>query len=206
LTANAQIAEVATGTSIFLTDLSSRLPQSVQLHGFDISADQFPQSLPPNVHLHIHDAKLPWPAMWHGCFDVVHGRLLVCAMKTMDDWMMVARNVLQLLKPGGRIQWCEGNFIQLIGPSGVMRQTEHASIKGTQSITSEVFKPLREQLQLGWSTLPGTLRDLGCSSIIQDTVSSDRYVMFRENCTLVEIGVCESIHPNIKLLTMLSYK
>jgi hypothetical protein len=165
----------------------------VQLHGFDISADQFPPSLPQNVHLHMHDAKQPWPAEWHGRFDAVHVRLLVCAMETTDNWITVARNVLQLLKPGGHVQWCEGNFTQLIGPSGVMRKTQHAAITGTQEITSEIFTPLREQLQLGWSTLPGVLRDLGCSNIIQDTVSSDRNMKFRESSTLVELGVCGSL-------------
>ena len=50
---NIKIADVGTGTGIWLLDLSESLPASVQLHGFDVNLSQVPpkQWLPPNVSM-----------------------------------------------------------------------------------------------------------------------------------------------------------
>ncbi|KAF5979421.1 methyltransferase [Fusarium coicis] len=47
-----KIAEVGTGTGIWLFDLAQELPDTVCLHGYDISATQFPSKelWPPNVN------------------------------------------------------------------------------------------------------------------------------------------------------------
>ena len=54
------IADVGTGTGIWLLDLAESLPQSTELWGFDIDLSQTPprEWLPENVHmeqLDIHD-------------------------------------------------------------------------------------------------------------------------------------------------------
>ena len=57
-------------------ELSDQLPPSAQLHGFDISALQYPSKywLPTNISLRVHDA---FPKAFHGHYDVVHVVLFV---------------------------------------------------------------------------------------------------------------------------------
>ena len=54
------VADIGTGTGIWLLDLAEELPKSVQLDGFDLNLSQCPpkQWLPENVTMHnlnIHD-------------------------------------------------------------------------------------------------------------------------------------------------------
>ncbi|UKZ73017.1 hypothetical protein TrVFT333_000656 [Trichoderma virens FT-333] len=42
ITPDTKIAEIGTGTGIWLLDVSSQVPPTVQLNGFDISEEQFP--------------------------------------------------------------------------------------------------------------------------------------------------------------------
>jgi len=175
-----KVADIATGTGIFLLDLAKILPAASELHGFDISPAQFPQAdVPANIQFHLADAKKPFPSEFHEKFDVVHLRLLIPAMSG-DDWETVTQNVCMLLKPGGAIQWTEGNFTQL-----------YPALRGSSdpSCTSERLSAyVRTWLDLpgfgwwerlaasssGWSLLPRIFRDMGLQSVEDDVVSSDR--------------------------------
>lgn len=81
-----KVADVATGTGIWLTELSKHLPASAQLDGFDLSADQFahPKCLPANVRLQICDATKNPPESLIGVYDIVHVRLLLAAIEGDD--------------------------------------------------------------------------------------------------------------------------
>lgn len=48
--------------------------------------------------------KKPFPAEIHGKYDLVHVRMLVAAMLP-EEWEPAVRNLTQLLKPGGFLQW-----------------------------------------------------------------------------------------------------
>ncbi len=74
-----------TSYSIWLTDLASRLPQSVRLEGLDVSFDATPppQWLPGNVTLREWDLKYEPPEDLIGSYDVVHIRNF--ALVLMDD-------------------------------------------------------------------------------------------------------------------------
>ena len=91
-----------------LTDLAKSLPSTCQFDGFDFSPDQFPpeKDLPNNVKLHIADAKVPMDTKFHRSFDVVIIRYLNAGMRP-EDWMTVTRNIYDILKPKGWIQWIE---------------------------------------------------------------------------------------------------
>ncbi|KAI0487359.1 hypothetical protein F4859DRAFT_509927 [Xylaria cf. heliscus] len=69
---------------IWLAELSDALPENSQLHGFDISRDQYPPKewLPKNVSLHEHDAFKPFPAQFLGTFDVVNLRFFITLLNT----------------------------------------------------------------------------------------------------------------------------
>ena len=68
-----RIADLATGTGIWLCELAPAYPQA-ELHGFDISDKMFPsqESIPSNVKLHTADIKKSFDQAWLGYFDVVN--------------------------------------------------------------------------------------------------------------------------------------
>ena len=107
LPASPRIAELATGTAIWLRELASAHADA-ECHGFDISDAMFPgpETLPANVVLHTTDIKQPLSSRWEGYFDVVHVRLIMAAMR-VEDWGVVVRHAAALLKPGGWLQWYE---------------------------------------------------------------------------------------------------
>ncbi|KAI4253280.1 MAG: hypothetical protein LQ352_003777 [Teloschistes flavicans] len=111
------VADVATGTGVWLRQLADdpTVPRPVQgqessFVGFDISRQQFPaaESLPPHVKFVVHDMVEAFPAEYHQRFDLVNVRLVSYAIKG-SDLDRVVRNITQLLKPGGYLQWQEAD-------------------------------------------------------------------------------------------------
>ncbi|KAI0419308.1 S-adenosyl-L-methionine-dependent methyltransferase [Xylaria grammica] len=101
-----RIADVATGTGIWLTDMSTRLPPTTQLDGLDISLKSTPpgQWLPPNVTFRLWDVKQAVPEDLVEKYDVVHVRLLIFVLRD-DEIPVVLQNIMSLIKPGGYLQW-----------------------------------------------------------------------------------------------------
>lgn len=93
-----RIADVATGTSVWLLDVAKTLPKETQLYGFDISAAQFPalEARPSNVSLSEHSVTKPFPTEYHGTFDLVAVRFITAGLRG-DDWDAAVRNVEALL-------------------------------------------------------------------------------------------------------------
>ncbi|TVY84819.1 N-methyltransferase tcpN [Lachnellula suecica] len=107
--ANCKIADLGTGTGIWLLDLAQQVPDSTQLYGFDISDSQYPheEHLPRNVHLSVLDHLSPNPPIeLQGIFDVVHLRLFLGNVPGGDPTGFL-KHALKLLRPGGYIQWDE---------------------------------------------------------------------------------------------------
>ena len=131
-----------------------------------------------NVNLSIANAKEPLPAELHGVYDVVHIRFLIAGMEP-DDWEPVLRNVLQLLKPGGAIQWVEPAMSQVQHLRG-----EPNSMTATMTRLSLMFRsgPLQHRFSQGWSTLPAIMQQCGLR-VETDVVSSDRVVETRRALT-----------------------
>ncbi|KAJ5948605.1 hypothetical protein N7454_001912 [Penicillium verhagenii] len=103
------VADIATGTGIWLKDVSKVLePESlgsVYYHGFDISSQQFPKKR-ENIQFSIHDITKPFPEEHWGRYDLVHVRLLIAAIDESDYRSAIA-NINAILKPGGFLQWEE---------------------------------------------------------------------------------------------------
>ncbi|EAW12432.1 class I SAM-dependent methyltransferase [Aspergillus clavatus NRRL 1] len=106
----ARIADVATGTAIWLFDVARDFP-GASLHGLDVSLDSAPsvEWLPRNVTLRKWDIFDDAPPELIGAYDVVHLRFFMLVVRDSDP-APVIRNVSQLLKPGGWIQWDEFNY------------------------------------------------------------------------------------------------
>ena|SRR5579871_1856351 len=196
---NPKIADVATGTGIFLLDLAKTLPTASEFHGFDISSEQFPKThMPANVQFHIADAKNPFSPEFHEKFDVVHLRLLIAGISG-DDWKTVTQNVCMLLKPGGAIQWTEGDFAQLYPALRGSSNPRHTSARLNTYVRTWLDLPgfaWRERLAAspsGWSSIPHIFRDLGFQDVEDDVVSSDRLgEEGRRLGTQIEMGVYAS--------------
>ena len=97
-------------SSTWLTKLSTSLPRSARLHGFDISSAQFPSAvhLPSNVRLHVLDVMAPIPDHWQGVFDVVHVRLLQAGV--FNDLKSVVGKLAGLLSVSHSIVAWMGSF------------------------------------------------------------------------------------------------
>ncbi|KAI1126419.1 S-adenosyl-L-methionine-dependent methyltransferase [Nemania abortiva] len=111
---NLQIADVGTGTGIWLLDLAARLPTTIQLQGLDISfAATVPKPmLPSNVTLHQWNVKDPVPATLIDRYDVLHIRHFMFVLLD-DEVSAVLARLVQMLKPGGFLQWGEHDLTAL---------------------------------------------------------------------------------------------
>ncbi|QKX57692.1 uncharacterized protein TRUGW13939_04810 [Talaromyces rugulosus] len=106
--ANLRIADVGTGTAVWLTELASCLPDTVKFEGLDVSMAAAPpaQWLPANVILRHWDIKEPVPSELLGAYDVVHVRNLAFVLRGSEVPAVLER-LVSLLRPGGALQWGE---------------------------------------------------------------------------------------------------
>ncbi|KAI9710158.1 MAG: hypothetical protein M1820_002960 [Bogoriella megaspora] len=111
----AAVADVAAGTGIWLRELASssefasrpdRPEQSFV--GFDVSPQQYPSKdgLSEPVKLEVHDFAKPFPKEYNEKFDVVNVRLVSYVLQ-LTKLEIVVKNILQILRPGGYLQWQE---------------------------------------------------------------------------------------------------
>jgi len=72
-----------------------------------------PEQFPPGPHNVVKFSTLnllePVPEHLQATFDVLHLRLLVLGLPK-GTWEVACQNILSLLKPGGWVQWEEGDF------------------------------------------------------------------------------------------------
>ncbi|KAJ5649244.1 uncharacterized protein N7484_002967 [Penicillium longicatenatum] len=151
VTDNTKIAELGTGTAVWLMDLARQLPPTVELHGYDICDDQFPQKelWPKNVKLSLLDSLSDPPASLEGQYDAVHLRMWASNLRD-GDISGIINHAKKLLKPGGYIQWEDADLV-------------HQRIEGTEAEEFErdinhLFTKV--DLDYGWvSDLPNRLRE-----------------------------------------------
>ncbi|OTA84585.1 hypothetical protein M434DRAFT_400421 [Hypoxylon sp. CO27-5] len=102
-----RIADVGTGTGIWLRDLASQLDASAELLGLDTDITQTGPSewLPGNMSLREWSVLTDVPDDLVAKFDIVHLRLFCWVIE--DDPEPVLENLIKLLKPGGYLQWSD---------------------------------------------------------------------------------------------------
>ncbi|RMY72366.1 hypothetical protein D0863_04554 [Hortaea werneckii] len=207
LPADAHIAEVATGTGIWLRSLaaSSQSSPGWKYTGFDISPEQFPPDPDrKGIGFRVLDILKPPPEEEKGKYDVVHVRLLVCGLKA-TDWLHAAEHILALLKPGGWIQWHEGTFAELqFLQSTPQTPYPSASREIAQYAIRTLNETERKVLTADVLKLPQTVTEAGFADVERYLFSSDRAEVeeMREVATRVEIGAmvvlaryCARRHP-----------
>ncbi|KIM93704.1 hypothetical protein OIDMADRAFT_46112 [Oidiodendron maius Zn] len=114
-TENMKIADIGSGTGLWLLDLARDLPCTAQLDGYDVSNKQFPPRhlWPENVTLALLDSFDNPPLSLVGQYDVVHLRMWASNLRTKDVRSLIY-NVKKLLKPGGYIQWEDADLLHQV--------------------------------------------------------------------------------------------
>ncbi|KAK0635959.1 hypothetical protein B0T17DRAFT_650863 [Bombardia bombarda] len=102
-----KIADVGTGTGIWLLDVASQLDPSAELYGLDCDISQVAPKewLPENLTLREWSVFDDVPEDLAGKFDIMNIRLFILVIS--DDPRPVIQRLLKLLKPGGYLQWGE---------------------------------------------------------------------------------------------------
>ncbi|KAI9737714.1 MAG: hypothetical protein M1818_005718 [Claussenomyces sp. TS43310] len=190
-----RVADVATGTAIFLLDLAKTLPADAQLYGFDISTAQFPapEARPSNVFLHEHSVTNPFPEDYHGYFDIVAVRLITAGLRG-DDWDAAVKNLNVLLKPGGYLQWIE--------PVHSSLQIFNSKVGAPNSAAREAVQYFLEAYKMtlypGPLQLPALCLKYKLDDIVMEVFATDHFPDFekvRSQGKLFLSGACTAMFP-----------
>ncbi|KAM7193029.1 hypothetical protein V8F20_008545 [Naviculisporaceae sp. PSN 640] len=177
--AHLKIADIGTGTGIWLLDVAKTLPPTCQLVGFDVTSSSFPppDSLPPNVSFALQDMHQPFPESEIGSYDLVAVRF-VSSATSRTEWKATIRNLMTLLKPsGGWLQWIDScNFSLYSSVPGTSRRACQEIYDGLDPFRQS------EDLVIGLMMREGRVsvnrdeiwRDLGLVDVHEDVFSSDR--------------------------------
>ncbi|KAL9108368.1 MAG: hypothetical protein Q9227_006828 [Pyrenula ochraceoflavens] len=108
------IADLGCGTGVWLKDLADTIfpvdkAQDGKEHvlvGFDVNDRAFDRDPPAGVHLIEQDCTEPFDQKYHGNFGLVNIRGLAYAIPE-ERFPSLMSNAIQLLRPGGYLQWLE---------------------------------------------------------------------------------------------------
>lgn len=159
-----KIADVATGTGVWLLDVSSQLDASAELVGFDTDITQVgPREwLPDNMSLREWDVFTEPPDELVGTFHIVNLRLFCYVLE--DDPTFVLRNVAKLLKPGGYLQWCEVD----VSSMRIHTSSPDVPTVNLRALWDETI-PKGTRMMPGWAKdLPRVFRDEGFVGVEAD--------------------------------------
>lgn len=105
-----------------------------------MSPDQFPPGPHNAVKFSILNLLEPLPDHLQATFDVLHLRLLVLGLPK-GTWEVACQNILSLLKPGGWVQWEEGDFkYDTLAPIGInhSRKRRLTTISSSMKVVQDV--------------------------------------------------------------------
>ncbi|KAI1758443.1 S-adenosyl-L-methionine-dependent methyltransferase [Xylaria castorea] len=173
-----KIADIGTGTGIWLFDIAKSLPPTCQLTGFDITSAAFPppQSWPPNVSFKTQDMLLPLPASEIGTYDIVAVRF-VSSATTRAEWARAIENLIKLLKPGGWLQWIDScNFALYNSVAGTSRAACQEIYDGLQPFRSKDDVVIGIMMREPPNSVrrEDVFRELGLVDVHEDVFSTDK--------------------------------
>ena len=179
---HARIADIGTGTGAWLLDVAKSCPATWTLQGFDMSDAQFPQH-EPRLSFDKLNILGPIPHELQGRYDLVHLRLLVCGL-ARGEWELAARNVLQMLKPGGFVQWHESQFRDLM----VYQSVPGVSLDSNKNLIRAILATLESQGKMldDVLNLHKTVQAEGFSGVEVDCFSTERVPAVRRQLNDVQ--------------------
>ncbi|KAK8057016.1 S-adenosyl-L-methionine-dependent methyltransferase [Apiospora saccharicola] len=180
---NLKVADVGSGTGMWLVDASDRLHESTQLVGLDISFDAAPppEALPSNITLQRWDVNDAVPDGLLGAFDIINVRFMVFVVRK-DDVPATVGKLVQMLKPGGHLQWMEPD-----------NQTVHGEVTKPENKKESIEALMRllqsqdPRLNPTWvPDLPGVFRDAGLEDVEADVHTTPPHWAYLEHeCGLI---------------------
>jgi len=180
---NARIADVGTGTGIWLTELVDQFPPSARFDGFDISAMQYPPQewTPSNIHLSVQDTYKPFPEEHLGVYDVVHLRFALCYVNNVDAEPLL-ENLITLLKPGGYLQWYEPIVV-----AGIAKAAKPSSSMTAMKRLAQSFVMPKPGSTFNWITeRPSLYEKHGLEVVDSQTIKmKDRHRILWAHSTLL---------------------
>jgi hypothetical protein len=137
------------------------------------------------VKLGLGDFKKPIPEELRGQFDLVNIRLIIISMGA-GVWESTLKNVMTLLKPGGAIQWTEGNFWSARGYRGSNSTSSagHYLTKGQLKMNGH----LNERFGFNFPDFDTLFTDAGLQDVESDVSSTDRLPEQRQAFTEIGVG------------------
>jgi ubiquinone/menaquinone biosynthesis C-methylase UbiE len=186
----ARIADVATGTGVWLKDVASSSPSTHTFHGYDISPEQFlpTSSLPLNVSLDLLDLKQSIPEELRGTYDLVNVRLIIISMGPVETWQDTLKNLITLLKPGGCITWTEGDFLIARGFRGGGEYGNSTSGHALTAGQVQLNTTLGKRFGFSFPDFGDLFRSAGLEHVVEDVISTDRLSEQRREFTEIGIG------------------
>lgn len=175
---NLKVADIGTGSGIWLLELAKLLPATCQFVGYDLSNKLFPpqSAWPQNLSFRTRSILESFPEAELGTYDVVAIRSQQVVFKSTAEWERAVLNVVSLLKQGGWLQWVEADLTTCrqfqINPG-----TSRAALQETVS-------SLIDSLDRQWKairTLGELCRLSGMVDVFEDVYASDRISELREN-------------------------
>lgn len=114
----ARVLDCGTGTGAWALEAAEHLPVTVEVHGIDLSSNNFPTSHPPNVHFSLASVT-NLPQDWAESFDFINQRLLFSAL-LREQWPQALSEMYRVLKPGGAVQLVEMDLFHPVPESSVV--------------------------------------------------------------------------------------
>jgi hypothetical protein len=101
------------------------------------------EDLPTNVSLQLGDILQLFPSQRLNAYDIVHVRFMMYVLKA-SEWNILARNAMQLLKPGGWLFWEETGYPTWVSlpPSSAEAELLRYDIKWATSVGRDITTPL----------------------------------------------------------------
>ncbi|KAL4815063.1 hypothetical protein BDW67DRAFT_186113 [Aspergillus spinulosporus] len=178
-----RIADVGTGTGIWLTDLARRLPCTAVMDGLDISLEAAPPAgcLPSNVAFYQYDIHSNAPDRLRGIYDIVHVRNFSLVLKNTQIEQAI-RNLMQLLKPGGYLQWGEPDVSSLR-----IEQTAPGTDISALNELTELTLGMDARLRPTWvPSLPKLFETCGLGDVLTDIRDAPPHLaLANHECNLV---------------------
>ncbi|PHH61417.1 hypothetical protein CDD81_388 [Ophiocordyceps australis] len=178
-----RIADIGTGTATWLLEVGESLPETVHLDGFDISLETTPPVgyLPSNMTLYSWNILDPVPQHAIEAYDIVHIRHFILVL---DDTKaaIALDHLLQLMKPGGFLQWDEWDLYAC------------RSVARSMSVSTDGHDELKH---LTWQIIPhdnhkwitncsGFLSDASLQIMAQETLETPAHLAWLSQPLIME--------------------
>lgn len=133
--------------------------------------------------------RTPFPAKFHGGYDLIHIRLIAVALAE-DEWVPTLRNIQALLKPGGWLQWEDAD----LNPAAVVvKASMHTETEAAQGVMDFLLETMKDKFPPASKRFRNAMTSSTLTNIQHDALALDRLPKHRSNALNALMGVAYSI-------------